>query len=137
MLMVRKQDMGLCVFSVSTTNNQPLGSTVRSFDRLHVFQKLNIAVRFAMQFLWPRGGLKYSTPRLRLWKPARRPCLRCSVLVSMVCGTFLCLLFLIHCCKRFRRIFVFGQEVVREATSRMYDTTPPFSGCVVLFLHGQ
>ena len=52
--------------------------------------------------------------------------------VSMVCETFLSLLFLIFC-SMFRTHFVFGHEVVREVTSRMYQPTPPFSGVSFCF----
>ena len=55
--------------------------------------------------------------------------------VSMMCGTLLCVLFLIPCCGNFRTSFVFVHEVVREVTSRMCQLTPPSGGCVVLFLH--
>ena len=53
-------------------------------DRLHFFQKLRIAVPFAMQFLWPTVHescfakcLNCSDPPLRPWISVRRPCLRC------------------------------------------------------------
>ena len=69
-------------------------------DRLHLIWTLSIAVPFAMRFLWPtvneRGFAKWSDiqyPTPAVMDISAAPCLRCSLLVSMVCETFLCLLF--------------------------------------------
>ena len=139
------QNVAVTSRTIQVPRDGPFGGTSIRSSTGCASSRNSASRSFAMQFLWrtvhERGFARwcevhYSTPAVMDHQRGGLG-LRCSVLVPMVCETFLCLLFLIPCYRRFRMHFVFGQEVVREATSRKYQPSPPFSGCVVLFVHGQ
>ena len=95
-------------------------------DRLHLFRKVSTAGLFC--------EMQYPTPAVKDTSEApvsamQRQCFDGVRNISLfavfpVVGDF-------------ERLSCFGKEVLREATSWMYQPTSPFSGCVILFLHGQ